>query len=133
MMDNPKDLLIQLFIKVQEKKEIDEKVLNFINKYFSGGPEKVLDVIKRGIIKRIYLPSERIAWIAIGDNSEHLLYPKLFCSCQDFYKNVVINRIRPFCKHLIAQVIAEALGQYKTENLSDEDFKEIIKELSLYF
>ncbi|GAH27786.1 unnamed protein product, partial [marine sediment metagenome] len=54
--------------------------------------DKVLDVIKKGITKYTYKPSNRVVWLALGENREYLIYPKLYCSCLNFYKEVVINQ-----------------------------------------
>jgi predicted nucleic acid-binding Zn finger protein len=65
----------------------------------------------------------------MGQSGIYLLYPKTFCSCQDFYKNVIINKKRIFCKHIIAQIIVEALGNYSVLELEDNDFKELVEDL----
>ena len=69
----------------------------------------------------------------MGENDEYLLYPKLYCSCQDFYKAVVIQRRRSFCKHLLAQVICEHLPEFKESGLEDDEFNEFIDGLDLKF
>lgn len=126
-----KDLLNQVFLKVKKKQVIDEEFITFLEKIFPGRATNVIDVLKRGIIKYIYKPSNRIVWAAKGENQEHLIYPKLYCSCQDFYKNVVIKRNHNFCKHILAQIISEALNKYETLNLEDNEFKEFMQELKL--
>ena len=128
-----KDLLFILQSKVKEKGIVDDDLIKYIDSIFSGKYERVLEVIKRGIIKNIYKPSNRIIWIAVGENSEHLIYPKLYCSCQDFYKNVVIKRKRDFCKHILAQVICEVLENFKLVELKDNEFKSLINDLESKF
>jgi predicted nucleic acid-binding Zn finger protein len=71
--------------------------------------------------------------MAVGEDNEHLIYPQLYCSCQDFYKNVVIKRERPFCKHILAQVIAEELNTFEQIEVPDEEFKYMIKDLEVKF
>jgi predicted nucleic acid-binding Zn finger protein len=44
---------------------------------------------------------------------------------------VVIKRKRIFCKHILAQIISEALDQYKKVTLDDNQFKELVSELKL--
>jgi predicted nucleic acid-binding Zn finger protein len=102
-----------------------------IEQLLPGKSVDVVESIKRGIIKYIYKPSNRIVWAAQGENQEHMIYPKLYCSCQDFYKNVVIKKKREFCKHLVAQVLSEALENFETRSLKDDNFKELIKDLKL--
>ncbi|MFW9828274.1 MAG: hypothetical protein ACFFEY_11835 [Candidatus Thorarchaeota archaeon] len=126
-----KDLLLEVYKMAQSKYLIDNELISFLEKIFPDKSVDVIDSIKSGIIKYIYYPSNRVVWAAKGENQEHLIYPKLYCSCQDFYKNVVIKKKRKFCKHILAQVISEALGKFKTISLEDEKFKEFVKELKL--
>jgi predicted nucleic acid-binding Zn finger protein len=126
-----KDLLFQVFSEAKKKQIIDEEFISFLEKIFPDKSTNVLDVLKRGIIKYTYKPSNRIVWVAKGENQEHLIYPKLFCSCQDFYKNVVVKKKRDFCKHILAQIISEALNKFEAISLEDDKFKEIVKDLKL--
>ena len=73
----------------------------------------------------------RIVWAAMGENQEHLIYPRLYCSCQDFYKHVVIKKKRKYCKHILAQIISVALNRFEVITLEDSQFKEFVKELKL--
>ncbi|MFX0074659.1 MAG: hypothetical protein ACFE96_04420 [Candidatus Hermodarchaeota archaeon] len=128
-----KDLLFDVYSKAKNKDVIDSDLINFIDSIFPGKVEKVLDVLKKRITKYNYQPSNRVIWVALGKNCEHIIYPKIYCSCQDFYKNVVIERKRDFCKHLIAQAISEGLGDFNELELGDEDFNTLIEDLNLKF
>jgi len=126
-----KDLLLHVFQKAKEKQVIDEDFISFLETIFPNKSTNVLDVLKRGITKYIYEPSNRIVWVAQGENQEHLIYPKLYCSCQDFYKSVVVKKKRHFCKHILAQIISDALNTYKEVILEDKRFKELVRDLKL--
>ena len=126
-----KDLLFQVFRKAKKKQVVDEEFISFLETILPGRSTNVVDVLKRGIIKYIYKPSDRVVWVAKGENQEHLIFPKLYCSCQDFYKNVVIKRNHNFCKHILAQIISEALNKFKTVTLEDNKFMELVRELKL--
>ena len=126
-----KDLLLKIFEKARKKQLIDEDFISFLELIFPDKSSNVLETLKRGITKYIYKPSNRVVWTAMGRNQEHLVYPKLFCSCQDYYKNVVVNKIREFCKHIIAQVISEALLNFKETTLNDKEFRELVGDLKL--
>jgi predicted nucleic acid-binding Zn finger protein len=126
-----KDLLLKIFEKARKKQLIDEDFISFLELIFPDKSSDVMETLKRGITKYIYKPSNRVVWTAMGRNQEHLVYPKLFCSCQDYYKNVVVNKIREFCKHIIAQVISEALHNFKETTLNDKEFKELVGDLKL--
>lgn len=128
-----KDLLFDVYSKAKNKKVIDNELINFIDSIFSNKADKVLEVIKKGITKYNYKPSNRVIWAALGKDCEHLIYPKLYCSCQDFYKNVVVQRKRGFCKHLIAQAICDGLNDFNVLDLEDEDFNTFVEDLNLKF
>jgi len=126
-----KDLLLKIYQKAKEKQIIDEELLTFLESVFPDKSATVIEVIKRGITKYVYTPSNRIVWTAKGENQEHMIYPQLYCSCQDFYKNIVIKRKRDFCKHIVAQIISEALKSYKQEKLKDKHFNNLIRDFKL--
>jgi predicted nucleic acid-binding Zn finger protein len=126
-----KDLLLEIFEKVREKQLIDEEFLTFLEAHFPDKSALVIEVLKRGITKYLLHPSNRIVWTARGVNQEHMIYPNLYCSCQDFYKSVVIKRKKDCCKHIIAQIISEALNSYKKVKLEDTKFLELLKNFKL--
>ena len=143
-----KDLLFDVYSITKKKGVIDDELINFIDTIFPNKVDKVLDVIKRGITKYTFKPSNRVIWLALGsvknakkyskDNldteyREYLIYPKLYCSCLNFYKEVVINQSIGYCKHLITQVICEALNKYKKVELKDKEFKDLINNLESKF
>ncbi|MFX1311314.1 MAG: hypothetical protein ACFFHD_01710 [Promethearchaeota archaeon] len=126
-----KDLLLDLFKKAKKKKIIDKELISFLEDLFPEKSTTIIEVLKRGITKYIYKTSNRIAWTAMGENQEHLIYPRIYCSCQDFYKNVVVNRKRNFCKHILAQIISEAFNNYKIVSLLDKEFGKLISDFKL--
>ena len=128
-----KDFIFELRSKIKEKKLIDDEVIQYIDLMYPNKSEKVLEVITRGITKYVYKPSNRTIWVALGEDCEHIIYSKLFCSCQDFYKSVIVKRKRNFCKHILAQIICEDLNIYQELELEDEDFKNLIDDLELKF
>ena len=128
-----KDLLFDIYLKAKNKNAIDDELIGLIDSIFPGKVEKVLEVIKKGITKYSYKPSNRVVWVALGKNCEHMIYPRLYCSCQDFYKNVVIVRKRNFCKHLVAQAICEGLNDFNELELENEDFDTLVEDLNLKF
>ncbi len=130
-MQSSKDLLSEIYSKIKNKGLIDEDFVNFIESIFPDKSPNILKVIKRGITKYTFKPSDKIVWTAMGQNNEYLIYPKVYCGCIDFYKNVVIKRIRGFCKHIIAQVICEALDNYQISIIEDDKFANFMEHLKL--
>ena len=130
-MQSSKDLLSEIYSKIKDKGLIDEDFVNFIESIFPDKSPNILKVIKRGITKYTFKPSGKIVWTAMGQNNEYLIYPKVYCGCIDFYKNVVIKRVRGFCKHIIAQVICEALDNYQISIIEDDKFVNFMEHLKL--
>ena len=128
-----KDLLFEVYSKAKNKKVIDDELISFIDSIFPNKVDKVLEVVKKGVTKYSYKPSNRVIWVALGKKCEHMIFPRLYCSCQDFYKNVVIQRKRGFCKHLLAQAICEGLDDFNELDLEDEDFNTLVEDLDLKF
>ncbi len=131
-----KDLLLTIYDKVKAKGLLDDELINYIDSLFSERINQVLDVVERDFYKYTFNPSNKSIWtVATSSNSKnyYLIYPKLYCSCWDFYKRVVVERKRLFCKHILAQTICEALNNFKIIQLKDEDFKKFIKDFKLDF
>ncbi|MHA1488857.1 MAG: hypothetical protein ACTSRI_04290 [Promethearchaeota archaeon] len=127
-----KDLLLEIYKKAKKKGKIDEDLIQELEDIFPKKSVKIIEAINRGITKITYKPSNRVIWIAMGKNDEYLIYPKLYCSCIDFYKKV-LNGKKDACKHIIAQIICEALNKYQEIELEDHKFRNIIKDLKLKF
>ncbi len=86
-------------------------------------PEKLMEAERIGVKKAKKL-------IKVFRN-EYLIYPKMYCTCHSYYNNVVIERSRKFCKHMLAQVICESLNKFDEKILSDNDFKDVIENSKL--
>ncbi|MHA1526661.1 MAG: hypothetical protein ACTSQD_06485 [Promethearchaeota archaeon] len=131
-MQSSKDLLSEIYSKIKDKGLIDEDFINYIESIFPDKSPNILKVIKRGITKHTFKPSGKIVWTAMGQKKKiYLLYPKVYCGCIDFYKNVVIKRFRGFCKHIIAQVICEALDNYQLSIIEDDKFANFMEHFKL--
>jgi predicted nucleic acid-binding Zn finger protein len=81
---------------------------------------KAWDAVKEERVKKyIFSPSGRIVWIVLGREREYQIMPAAeFCSCDDFYFRVM-DREANICYHLVAQKIADALGEY--DKIEEED------------
>ncbi|MBY9005325.1 MAG: SWIM zinc finger family protein [Candidatus Lokiarchaeota archaeon] len=129
-----KDYLEQLYSIIKEKGQLDESSIRYLERVFPEQKDKILEVLKKKTTKYTYIPSNKVIWMVMGENQkEYLLYPRIYCSCQDFYKNTVIKKKRPYCKHLVAQVISEALGMFNEKEKEDTKFNLLIDKLKLEF
>ncbi len=124
-----KESFLKFFNILQEKKPDLRKLISLVEQFFPNKKEKIFETLRRGTVKYECYPSQRIIWIVKGNNKDYHILPKVYCSCSDFYKNVVISRNQDFCKHLIVQVISESLDDYTTIRLKDRDFQKLIDSL----
>lgn len=128
-MSNFETKLNKLSEMVKTKNSIDKTIINYLDINFSNKSSSIIEVLDRGITKYIYKPSNRILWTALGTEREYIIYPKLFCSCIDFYKEVVVKKSRSYCKHLIAHEISKSLNNYHTIELEDNEFTIRLEEM----
>jgi predicted nucleic acid-binding Zn finger protein len=83
-------------------------------------------VQKRQLTRFIFQPSGMPVWVAYGDDRDYLLIPPHYCQCLDFHIGYMKSKgrephARLFCKHLLAQHIAAALGVYDARTIPDSD------------
>ncbi len=79
------------------------------------------------VYKYHFHPSNYIIWIVQGQSNPYILYPGLYCECYNFMMTAV-HRNKQFtpCKHLLAQRIAETLGQFQIKSFPDTDFNTVM-------
>ncbi len=90
---------------------------------------KAWDAVKEERVKKyIFSPSGRIVWIVVGREREYQIMPAAeFCSCDDFYFRVM-DREANICYHLVAQKIADALGEYDKIEEGDRLYECLMEE-----
>jgi predicted nucleic acid-binding Zn finger protein len=79
--------------------------------------------------KHVFRPSGRTVWTVKGKKMDYLILDDFYCSCDDFYLNVVIRRKFISCYHLLAKVIADALDTYESVERNDEAYLSLMREL----
>lgn len=91
--------------------------------------KKAVEVVNKGRVKKyIFRPSGRVVWIVVGKKRDYWIIPKLYCSCDDFYINVISRRKSSICYHLLAQALAEKIGNYEVFNVTDEEGERLEEE-----
>jgi len=108
---------------------ISPRDLTRLRDFFGERFEKALKLVEERRVKRYtFEPSGRIIWIAVGKEKEYQILPKArYCSCDDFYFRVMDGEAG-LCYHLIAQCLAEALGQLEDVRDGDEFYEPLMNE-----
>lgn len=91
--------------------------------------ERALELVFLNRVKKYkFTPSNLTFWVVVGKTNEYLVIPESrFCTCDDFLFSFFKGE-QPFCSHLIAQKIAEALGEVEEIEESDEYYLSLIGE-----
>ena len=90
--------------------------------------ENAESLVQKGAVRKlVFNPSERVIWTVRGRSGEYQVIPRSnFCNCDDYYFRV-IGRKRQLCYHLIAQKLAESLGQFQTESHPDSKYSSVTR------
>jgi predicted nucleic acid-binding Zn finger protein len=81
------------------------------------------------VTKHIFRPSCRVLWTVKGKKMDYLILDDFYCSCDDFYLNVIIRRKSASCYHLLAKVLADALEIHESVELNDEAYLPLMRKL----
>ena len=102
--------------------ELKDELLKIFGDRFTNG----VKLAKSRRVRRYeFKPSRRVVWAVKGRTDEYQIIPDLpFCYCDDYYFRVM-DRKRGLCYHIVAQRIAEALGQFQTVHKSDSQYSRI--------
>ncbi len=122
------DTLAGIFQAIRTEGNITDTYLGMLQtKFGDQRVNKALEALKESRVKKyVFQPSNRIVWIVVGRERDYLVMPSVdFCSCDDFYYQFDQGHL---CYHIIAQKLAEALGQYDQYQDTDDFYNILIKE-----
>lgn len=117
--------LRQTHVLTDEQKET-------LSKIFEKRLPPALGIVEaRNVSSYRFKPSGRTIWIVKGRKGDYQVMPEsMFCTCDDYYFRVMDNK-KQLCYHLVAQQIAEALGNYSVNDLSDARYSEVVSKWSV--
>ncbi len=84
-------------------------------------------VIKEGKSKY-----EAPIWLYIGTRSDHIIVPRLYCSCKHFVIRVMSEKQSLGCIHIVGQKLAEEKRLYRVIEMSHKEYLEAIYEIIRY-
>ncbi|WEU40879.1 MAG: SWIM zinc finger family protein [Candidatus Odinarchaeum yellowstonii] len=117
------------FKELADRKVLTLQMLKFFSEYYGERFWKALKAVVDGLIKKyVFTPSNRVEWIIIGKKRDYLIVSELYCSCQDFYMNVVLRKNAVICYHLLARRLAEALDCFEEIRVEDNKYEKFMCE-----
>lgn len=124
-----KENLQAIYEKIKLENKISSDVAAFLFKKYGDRFIRALELVNsKRVLKYVFLPSGIVRWIVIGRQDKYLVFPRIFCQCNDFYLSVVIRRKIDACYHLLAQAISEAVGNYEEKLFDDKDYIRVMQE-----
>ncbi len=91
--------------------------------------ERAVGAVAEGsVFKYVFHPSGRVVWVVVGRERDYLIESDDFCACYDFYLNSVVRGRVDACYHILAKVLAEFLGMYRTVKVEDEAYSSLMEE-----
>jgi len=119
---------MDLFEKLSFEKKFSVQLIHLFEKEYGGLFYKSLEFIQKDgpkVKKNTFLPSNLEIWSVQGAKKTYLVYPKIYCQCQDFLLNSIYRQKKyQMCKHLFAQKLSESLNQYIELKFKDKEFKD---------
>ncbi len=117
------------FKDITRRKCLTVQALKFFSENYGERFWKALKAVTDGLIKKyVFTPSNRVEWIIVGKKRDYLIVSELYCSCQDFYINVVLRKNAEICYHLLARRLAEALDCFEEIRVEDDKYEKFMCE-----
>ncbi|RLG83418.1 MAG: hypothetical protein DRO40_04680 [Thermoprotei archaeon] len=71
-------------------------------------------------------------WFYIGTKNDHIIVPRLYCSCKYFVIRVMSEKQSLGCIHIVGQKLAEEKGLYRVVEMTHKEYLEAIYEVIKY-
>jgi predicted nucleic acid-binding Zn finger protein len=124
-------VLKQVSEQLRQTHSLTDDQKQFLSKVFEKRLPPALALVEaHNVSSYRFSPSGRTVWIVKGRKGDYQVMPEsMFCTCDDYYFRVMDNK-KQLCYHLVAQQIAEALGQFDTSNFADSRYSELTSKWS---
>ena len=115
-----KDEINVVIQAIRKKQGISGSELVVLAQCFGDRFWKALQAVVNDLVKKYtFEPSGRDAWIVVGKARDYRVLSEVYCDCDDFYINVIVKRSADLCYHILAKILAEALGVFSEIRVDD--------------
>lgn len=126
--DGKEDTFEKILVTIGKTGALTIESIDRLSKVFSVPQISKVKEIMNEIVKVVFKPSNRQIWMKLGTDKDYIIYPRVYCSCMDFFLQGIIKKRIYYCKHLIAQGIVEELTKTNPNEIEmiekDENFRE---------
>ncbi|MFX0170174.1 MAG: hypothetical protein ACFE89_12600 [Candidatus Hodarchaeota archaeon] len=115
-----KDELSSIFEEIAKTQSLSGSDLVTLSQLCGERFWKALHAVVSDLVKKyIFEPSGREAWIVVGKSRDYRVLSQIYCDCEDFYINVIVKRDADLCYHILAKILADALGIFSELRVDD--------------
>lgn len=124
-----KRVLKKLLFDIKEIGYITDQQKHTLSKMYGDRQKRALKAVEEGRVKKyVFKPSGRVVWIIVGTERDYQTIPSInYCICDDFYFHVISHEVG-LCYHLLAQMLAEALGKFELFMAHDRMYEPLMSE-----
>lgn len=126
---NEKRALKELLSDIKEIGYITDQQRHMLRKMYGERQKRALKAVEEGRVKKyVFKPSGRVVWIIVGTERDYQTISSInYCICDDFYFHVISHEVG-LCYHLLAQMLAEALGKFELFTPHDRMYEPLMSE-----
>lgn len=113
----------------QETPSLSDNLLSAFYSIFQQPLLYALDLVDKNHVKRFVCPAGRELFQVQASTGNRLyvcLVSSNYCNCPSFMYSVVLREDSLMCKHVLAVKIARAMGRVISNDISDEEFAELL-------
>ncbi len=109
--------------------------INYINGLTEREIKSMPEIVSRAGLRkmvRLYIKEYNEwapVWVYIGTRRDHIVIPRMYCTCKNFTIKVMAKKQELACKHLIIQWVAYKNKTYRKLELSVNEYLKIIHEI----
>ena len=124
-----KKALKELLSEIREIGYIKDQQRYTLSKMYGERQKRALKAVEEGRVKKyVFKPSDRVVWIIVGTERDYQTIPSVnYCICDDFYFHVISHEVG-LCYHLLAQMLAESLGNFELFTVHDQMYEPLMSE-----
>jgi predicted nucleic acid-binding Zn finger protein len=123
-----KEEILSVIEDIKRERSVSGSTLVALNRLGGERFWKALKAVTSSLVKRyLFEPSKREVWVIVGKNRDYLV-SDFYCDCDDFYFNCVIKRRAKSCYHILAKLLAEALGLFSDISVGDDMYDTLREE-----
>ncbi|XP_061197028.1 zinc finger SWIM domain-containing protein 7-like [Saccostrea echinata] len=111
--------------------KLSDELLSALNFVFQAPLLPALDIIDHRNVTTISCPSGRKVYQVLGTSGTPYicLLSSTYCSCPAYRYSVLLKDDHIMCKHVLAIKLAEAMNLSKSQQVSDQEMTNLIKNL----